>query len=65
MHNFENNHLALFKKGQYSNNIRSVYEDLLFVNSKSMVFQMALRGGGMGNFVGGLFFIGWCEPEEE
>ena len=31
MYDFEKNCLMLFKKGQYSNDIRSVYEDLLCI----------------------------------
>ena len=31
MHDFENNYLMLFKKGQYWNDIRSAYEDLLCI----------------------------------
>ena len=33
MHDFENNCLMLFKKGQYWNDIRSAYEDLLCIGS--------------------------------
>ena len=56
MHNFENNHLALFKKGQYSKNVRPAYEDLLCIGGIGKVFQITLRAGGMGNFAGGDFF---------
>ena len=41
VYNFETNHFTLFKKGQYSNNFRSVYEDLLCVGGISWVFQKA------------------------
>ena len=33
VHDFENNCLMLFKKGQYGNDIRSAYEDLLCIGS--------------------------------
>ena len=31
MHDFENNYLMLFKKGQHWNDIRSAYEDLVCI----------------------------------
>ena len=33
VHDFENNYLMLFKKGQYWNDVRSAYEDLLCTGS--------------------------------
>ena len=36
MHDFENNCLMLFKKGQYWNDIRSAYEDLLCIGSLNL-----------------------------
>ena len=38
----------MFKKGQYSNNVRSAYEDLL--RGISRVFLIVLKGRGMGDF---------------
>ena len=52
----------MFKKGQYSNNIRSTYEDLL--RGISRIFQIVLKGREMGDFTGEIFFIRWWEPEE-
>ena len=40
IHNSENNHLTLFKKELYSNDIRSAYEDLLCIGRISRVFQI-------------------------
>ena len=36
VHDFENNCLMLFKKGQYWNDIRSAYEDLLCIGSLNL-----------------------------
>ena len=52
----------MFKKGKYSNNVRSAYEDLL--RGISRVFLIVLKGRGMGDFTGENFFIGWWDPEE-
>ena len=37
VHDFENNYLMLFKKGQYWNDFRSVYEDLLCIGSVNVL----------------------------
>ena len=43
VHNFENKHLILFKKRQYSNYIRSAYEVLLGIGGIISAFQIALK----------------------
>ena len=58
VHDFENNHLMLFKEAQYSSNIRSAYEDLLCIVGISRVFQIALRSARTGNFAWGIFLSG-------
>ena len=65
MRNVEYNRLTLFEKGQHSSDIRSVYEDLLCKGGIIRVFQITLRSGGMENFAGVNFFIGWWKPGEE
>ena len=40
MYDFQNNHLTIFKKGQYSNDIRSAHVDILCIGGISRVFQI-------------------------